>query len=130
MARFALINTSNSALIELRDYATQPADPVGKPRKWLPCPAMAQPIFDPAAEKLTGPTYTVGSSSVTEVWATASLTTQEISDAKDNAILSLNGTVFAALAKTLLNHENRIRALESKGAITMTQFKTGVKALL
>jgi hypothetical protein len=30
----------------------------------------------------------------------------------------------------LFNHENRIRILEGKAAITVAQFKTGVKALL
>lgn len=130
MARYALINTSNSAMIELREYPAQPPDPAGKARKWVPCPAVSQPSFDPTIEKVTGPTYTVGASSVTEVWSVVSLTTQEISDSKDIAISALIGTAFAALAKVLLNHENRIRALESKGAITMAQFKAGVKALL
>ncbi|SRR6266404_8968964 len=32
--------------------------------------------------------------------------------------------------KIAFNHENRIRALEARPAITLTQFKTAVKALL
>jgi hypothetical protein len=32
-------------------------------------------------------------------------------------------------AKILFNHENRIRALEGKAAITAAQFRTAVKAL-
>ena len=32
--------------------------------------------------------------------------------------------------KIAFNHENRIRALEGKAAVTVTQFKTAVKAML
>lgn len=37
--------------------------------------------------------------------------------------------VAAALLKVLFNHENRIRALEGKAAITRAQFVAGVKSL-
>lgn len=33
-------------------------------------------------------------------------------------------------AKVLFNHENRIRTLEAKSAITAAQFRTAVKALI
>src|ERR1041385_7806077 len=120
MPRFALINTTDNSLIELRSYATQPPDPAGKPRKWLPCDPVAQPSFDPTIEKILGPTYTVGTTSVTEVWAKTSLTAQEISDAKDSAIAGSFGGIIPVVAQVMLNHENRIRALEGKAAITMT----------
>lgn len=128
MARFAFVNPSNAV-----DRLAANVDPNVETKtgwRWLPCDPVAQPSFDPSTEKITGPTYTVGSSSVTEVWTKVALSAQEISEAKDAAVSGLNGTLYAALAKVLLNHENRIRALESKTPITMVQFKNGVKALL
>lgn len=38
--------------------------------------------------------------------------------------------VDAVQLRIAFNHENRIRALESKQAVTLAQFKTAVKALL
>lgn len=38
--------------------------------------------------------------------------------------------VDIVLLKVAFNHENRLRAIEGKAAITMAQFKTAVKALL
>lgn len=38
--------------------------------------------------------------------------------------------VAVVLAKALLDHENRLRALEGKPAIAMAQLKTALKALL
>jgi hypothetical protein len=72
----------------------------------------------------------VNETDVTEAWSKVSLSSQEISDAKDAAVAQLNGSTFSALAKVLLNHENRVRSLEGKTAVTMAQFKNGVKALL
>lgn len=129
MARFALVKPDNSTI----DRMASNIDPtVGtKPGfRWISCPPAAQPSFDPVTETVDGPTYVVNANDVTEVWTRRPLTVQEISDRKDVSVSSLNGTVYAALAKVLLNHENRIRALEAKAPITMAQFKTGVKALL
>lgn len=130
MPRFALINTSDSSVIEFRNYATQPANPSGKARKWLPVTAGTPPAIDASTEIATAPSYTVNANDVSESLGKRNLTAQEISDAKDDAVNGLNGAIYAALAKVLLNHENRIRTLESKAAITMSQFKAGVKVLL
>lgn len=99
--------------------------------RWLPCPEVARPTFDQTAEVVEGPTYTVNASDVTEVWTKRNQTAQEISDQKDEQIsTSVNGSGWKIMAIVLLNHENRIRAREGKAAITMAQFKAGVKALL
>lgn len=47
-----------------------------------------------------------------------------------NAILLQPGSIDRAELKTLFNHENRIRGLENKAAITLAQFVTAVKALM
>lgn len=130
MARFALINTTDNSIIEFRDYATKPNDPAGKPRKWLSCPLVAPPAFDPATERVTGPTYTVGASEVTEAWTKVALTAQEISDAKDAAVNSINGGLYPVLFRAMFNLNNRVRALEGQAALTQAQFKAVLKALI
>lgn len=97
---------------------------------WRPVVVVGDDTFDPLTQKKTGPVTTIEETRVVDTFTISSLTAQEISDAKDVAVNGLNGTQYAALAKVLLNHENRIRALESKAPITLAQFKAGVKALL
>lgn len=109
------------------DVATIPAQ---KATWWRPVEAVGNDAFDPATHKKTGPVTTIEANRVLDTYSVVALTAQEISDAKDTAVGGLNGSLYPALAKVLLNHENRIRALESKAAITMAQFKAGVKALL
>jgi len=127
MARYALIKRDNTV-----DRMATNVDPTVQTKdgwRWLACEPVAQPSYDPTAETVEGPVYNVGVSSVTEGWTKRNLTSQELSDRKDNAVAQLNGGLDP-LAKVLLNHENRIRALESKTPVTMAQFKAGVKALL
>lgn len=127
MPRCALINPQNQI-----DRISNNIDPTVKTKtgwKWLPVVTGVYPTYDPDAEKVLGPTYTIGATQVDETWSKINLTAQEISDLKDNSIETLRFP-WDVLAKILLNHENRIRALESKAAITMLQFKTGIKALL
>lgn len=47
-----------------------------------------------------------------------------------NALLLLPGSIDRAELKTLFNHENRIRALEGKGAATQQQFVGALKAAI
>lgn len=130
MARYALINTDTNALIELREYATRPTDPKGKPRKWLPCPPVARSEFDALTEKVTGPTYTVGETDVTEVWTKVSLSAQEISDAKDGALARLDDGYYMLTFKALLNLHNRVRTLEGLPTHNAAQFRSALKTLL
>ena len=120
--------------------------------RWLICNPTSPPTHDTKTEKITGPTYTVGISSVTESWNKVSLTAQEISDAKDAAVSSLNGSDYKVLLQTLLTVVNDIRATKAKlnalidatgqsGTVTkfpagqvaqvdLTQLKTAIKAAL
>lgn len=130
MPRFALIDTNTNVMIELRQYSTQPPNPAGKQRKWLPCPNVATPSFDPTAQKLTGQNYAVGASEVAESWSVVSLTAQEISDLKDAAVAGINGAAFSPLLRALFNLNNRVRYLEGQAAMTIPQFKAAIKAML
>lgn len=118
-----------NVIVERRmiDVATIPAH---KASWWKPIVVEGDTPFDQSTHKKTGPVTTIEASRVVDTYTVVALTAQEISDAKDVAVNSLNGTLYAALAKAMLNHENRIRALESKTPITMAQFKAGIKALL
>jgi hypothetical protein len=118
--------------------------------RWLPCPPAAVPSFDSRTEKVTGPTYTVGETEVVEAFSVVSLTAQEISDAKDGAVNSLGGGTYATLLEVILSLENDNRVIKAKvnaiidataiatakftagqsGAITMTQLKAAIKALI
>jgi hypothetical protein len=129
MPLFKLVNASDE-VIDTKVFAVQPPNPAGKSWRWLPVVVAGDGAFDPATHKRTGPVTTIEETQVVDTYTIELLDAQEISDAKDAAVGALNGSLYAALAKAMLNHENRIRVLEAKAPITMAQFKTGVKALL
>jgi hypothetical protein len=54
-------------------------------------------------------------------------TAEEIA-ARDEA--AFQKELARGILKALFNHENRIRALEGKAAITIDQFRTAIKAIL
>lgn len=151
MARFARVNDSNTVEL-LRDYPSQPENLPHKGWRWLPCPQVSPPSYDRKTEKITGPTYTVGQTEVTESWTKISLTAQEISDAKDAAVNGLNNSDYKALLTILLEMVNDDRAIRAKlnalidatgqsGTVTkfaanqttqinLTQLKAAIKNLL
>lgn len=112
------------AVADLRDFAIPPDPNPVKGLDWRACPPVAPPSFDPATQVRTGPTYTVGASSVTEAWAVRAKTAQELAaDAeaqKDRELAALQKAVFEGL----FNHENRLRALEGQPSITRQQLLT------
>jgi hypothetical protein len=152
MPRYALVDpqdTVNRFSTVYADFKLEAAG-VDEGWRWLPCDPVAVPNFDPKTEKVTGPTYTVGATEVTESWAVVALTAQEISDAKDAAVSSLNGTTYSTLLQIILSLENDNRIIKAKintliddlaastakftvgqaNAITMNQLRTAIKALL
>jgi len=126
----ALIYPSAPSVIVERRMIDVASIPSQKASWWRPVVVVGDDAYDPATQKKTGPVTTIEETRVVDTYTVSLLTAQEISDAKDAAIGTLNGSLYPALAKVLLNHENRIRALESKVPVTMAQFKAGVKALL
>lgn len=85
-----------------------------------------QPAYDPASQIISGPTYTVNASDVTRSWAVRSMTAAELDATKDITISAMDKVAM----QIAFNHENRLRALEGKAAITVAQFKTAIRALL
>jgi hypothetical protein len=130
MTRYALVDPQDA----INRFATN-VDPSVQTKsgwRWLLAPMVARPAYDPLTQKVTGPTYTVGASEVTEAYGVASLTAQEISDFKDAAVTSaLEDTqLYPVLFNGLFNMNNRIRALEGQGSLTKAQYKAAIKNLL
>lgn len=123
--RYALVNTADNSV----DRLSSNVDPNVQTKagfQWLPCAIISPPTYDPALEKITGPTYTVGASAVTEAWLKVSLTAQEISDTKDAKISSIDLLQF----QIMFDMENRVRVLEGKAAVTAAQYRAALKARL
>lgn len=123
MAEFALVGPG-----DVISASASNVDPSVKTRagwRWLPV-EVTDVTYDPAAEVREGPVVTVLSSKVTRVWTRRAKTAAELDADKD---VALNGTDMI-LFKILFGHENRIRALEGKAAITAAQFRAAVKASL
>lgn len=126
--RYALITPQDT--IDRMSSAVDPAVATKAGWRWLACPPVAPPSFDPTLELVEGPAYTVGASEVTEAWTKRNLTAQEIGERKDAVIAALNGGGFAPILKALLNLHNRVRVLEGQAQHTLAQFKTALKTLL
>jgi hypothetical protein len=129
MPRYAQIRSG--VIFEFKVLPNQPPDLAHKGITWLPCPEVAKPSIDPKTHKVTGPTYAINASDVTEQWASVALTTEELSGAKAAAISSINGP-YRPVMKALLDHENRLRAKDSppKTALTLAEYETAFRDLL
>jgi hypothetical protein len=88
--------------------------------------AVTDPAFDPATQVRSGPVDTVGKDSVSRAWTVRAMTADELDAVKGVQVDAIDLVV----GKVLLNHENRIRALEGKQAATAAQFRAALKALL
>lgn len=119
----------DSTVAELREFANVPNPNPAKGLVWKPCPHGSKPSVDPLTEVLTGPTYNIGGTEVTELFSKRNKTAPEISTDKDNAVASLNGG-YGPLIQALFNLHNRIRVLEGQAPHTLAQFRTGLKAML
>jgi len=123
MQHYALANPETS---EVKEYSAN-ADPnvmTRPPWKWLPLEdTMPRPT---ATQKLLAPVVTVFPDRVTRVWSVRDYTPAELDSFSDNKIDAID----VLMVKVAHNHENRIRALESKPPITMQQFRAALKAML
>jgi hypothetical protein len=125
--RYALVDPKGN--VDRIATDVDPTVPTRSGWRWLPCPVGEKPTIDPTTHKIDGPIYAVGETEVTERYSAVGLTAQEIDDAKSAAVAGMNGS-WSPFLRVILNHENRIRALEGKNSITMAQLKAALKALL
>ena len=122
--RHALINPSN--LIDRFAINVDPNVATKAGWRWLLCPEVARPSFDPATETVDGPTYVVGASSVVETWTKRTLTAPEL-DARKEARLDAEDRLQFEIH---FDMENRVRVLEARPAVTRAQYRAALKARL
>lgn len=123
MTEYALVDPNNA----VNRTATN-VDPTVQTRsgwRWLPV-EVTNPSFDPTTQVSEGPVITVLADKVTRVWTVRAKTAAELDADKDAVLTAYDMLSF----KVLFNHENRVRTLEGKAAITAAQFKAALKALL
>lgn len=125
MSIYVQVRLADNAVGEQRDFANAPPDMTRKGFVWLPL-VVTDPTFDPTTQVRSGPVDTVGQTSVSRAWSVRAMTSDELDALKGATVDAMDMLAF----KVLFNHENRIRALESKQAVTAAQFKTALKALL
>jgi hypothetical protein len=124
MTEYAIVD--DGQIVGFKQLDTPPEVLKGKPyRKVLPV-EVTDPAVDGATQIKEGPVVTVLADKVTRVWSVRSKTAQELDDEKTTQATGYNGIAF----KIALNHENRLRTLEGKAAVTAAQFRTAIKALL
>lgn len=124
MAEFALL--ISGSFVKAYTSDAKPTDIHHKQVVWLPFVRSAAPAFDPATQVLLGPTITIYADHVSSDYSVRQKTQIELDAGKQAYVDNVDMVVF----KVLFNHENRIRALESKAAITTQQFKTALLGML
>lgn len=122
--RYALVNPSGG--IDRLDASVDPAVQTRAGWRWLPCPEAARPAFDPATQVLDGPVRVVTDTAVAESYTVRAKTPAELDADREAALDRLD----LALFRIAFNHENRLRAIEGKAAVTAVQFRAAIKALL
>lgn len=124
MADFALLISGSFVKVYTSD--AKPADIPHKQVVWLPFIRSSAPVFDPATQVLVGQAITIHADHVSSDYSVRLKTQIELDEDKQAYVDSVDMLVF----KVLFNHENRIRALESKSTITAQQFKTALLGML
>lgn len=130
MDKYAIVDNVNNIVSfssEQTEYNPEKGS-AENPASWrsLPCVAGTPPPFDPETEVITGPTYVVNPTDVTEMFGKRLLTEAELQAIKDTAIEAADDVLWAIA----YDHENRILALEGKVLLTEEEFKTAVEELL
>ena len=126
MTMYALVDPSNQINRVLSDAMVDPTVPTKLNWRWLPIQPVGDVAYDPATQTKDGPVYSVLSDRITATYAIRNKTPAELDAERDFQVT----TVSLVMLRALFNHENRIRALESKQPITVEQFRTALKALL
>lgn len=124
MADFALL--IDGSFVKVYTSDVKPPDIPHKQVVWLPFVNSAAPVFAPATQVLLGPTITIHADHVSSDYSVRQKTQVELDADKQVYVDNVDMLVF----KVLFNHENRIRTLESKAAITVQQFKTALLGML
>lgn len=123
--RAALIKTEDNTIVRIIENI-DPSVETKPGYRWLPCPFVERPTFFPELEIVEGPIFVVGATEVLETYTKRDLTPAELDLRKEQ---KLDAYDILSL-KILFDHENRLRTLENKTAITAAQFRAALKARL
>lgn len=129
--QFALIDIETKEVLkvvsgEKRFRTGLPPDVSHKGFRWVPFVQQATPKFDPKTEALGPLTDFLADGKVTRSRSKRALTEKEKSDQKDGDLPPIDDVML----KVAFQHENRLRALEGKAAITPAQFRSWIRSQL
>ena len=131
MAKYVLVEDNTDIILEEvegdKEFRTgTPPDLPQKPFRWLPMEITNPDVTDHATHVKEGPVTTVEADKVTKVWTVRAKTEQELDAYKEMQIPSSYSIQF----KTMLDVENRTLALESKPAVTASEYRETLKGML
>ncbi len=119
----------DGAIYRIRDLTAEQVAEIPDHKKGYIIPVIdePQPAFEPKTHHAPVRNQTITATEVTNGWnAPAAKTLGEIDADKEAQLPAEDRNQF----KVLFRHENRIRKLEGKAAITVKQFRTALKAML
>ena len=129
MAEYALVGPDNVIIRWATDAEISPDVQTRAGWRWLPVET-TNPPYNSATDIRTGPVVAVGPERVTRVWSVRRMTPEELAKAEEDAKERKLNEVDVLIFRILFNHENRVRVLEGKAAVTAEQFRAAMKALL
>ena len=98
---------------------------------WCPSEVVGFEPFDEATQVRTGPVIEIMATKVIQRWTVRDLSTTELEERDDaKKEIALTPVTRPALLGALLDHENRLRALESKSPVTGAQLLDIIKRVL
>lgn len=124
--KYAKVVGGQIVAIEIKDSPSSVVNPDDGGPVWRPYTKADNPAHDPQTQTLEPAVVTITPTEVTVARAVRDLTAQELDARKEQVLPREVDVAF----RVMFNHENRIRALESKGALTTKQFRNALKAML
>lgn len=125
MTEYALVRPDNTIDRVQSDAVVDPSVLTKTGWRWL-LAVTTRPSFDPLTQVVEGPVVTVGQTQVDFVYNVRSKTAGELDADKEAQLPDATSVMF----RVLFNHENRVRVLEQRQAVTADQFRAAIKALL
>jgi hypothetical protein len=123
MTTYALISPKGS--VDRESGTVTPDVPTKEGWSWIPVVEVRPSQFDPTSLVLEGPFDTVEPSRLVRTWTARDKTTVEVAAEKD---ASIDAQITSLAMKLFFDHENRLRALEGKAALSAVQFRSALKA--
>jgi hypothetical protein len=124
MTTLALVSPDGTVIREADGAAIDPGAGLKNGFAWLPVVEVRPDTFDPVTQIVEGPVDSIGKAQVTRTWTARAKTSAELAADKDARISQIDALQLAVM----FDHENRVRALEGKAALSAAQFRAALKA--